>query len=124
MTRERGGGPVAMSDNELAPFLAAAPTGALCVVDDGGHLLALPARVTQVDGKTLTVAAGSADLDATQRITSACLVADTFTAYRDIRGVIAQGTVTWPPTSTDVAQLTVTRTVTFSFANAENAIPR
>jgi hypothetical protein len=117
MTRKRRGGPVAMSDDELAAFMAGAPTGAICVVDDDGHLLALPARVTHVDGNTLTVAADSADHDATQRTTSACLVADTFTAYRDIRGVIAQGTVAWPPAPQDAAQLTITHTVTFSFAN-------
>jgi hypothetical protein len=45
-------------------------------------------------------------------------VADTFSAYRAIRGVIVQGTVSWPPASDDVATLTVRRTVTFSFANA------
>jgi hypothetical protein len=45
-------------------------------------------------------------------------VADTFTAYRDIRGVISQGTVMWPPASDDVARLMVSRTLTFSFANA------
>ncbi len=45
-------------------------------------------------------------------------MADTFTAYRDIRGVIWQGTVMWPPASDDVATLTVSRTLTFSFVNA------
>jgi hypothetical protein len=45
-------------------------------------------------------------------------VADTFTAYRAIRGVISQGTMTWPPAPPAVTQLTIGRTVTFSFANA------
>jgi hypothetical protein len=57
--------------------------------------------------------------DATQPAEiQACVVADTFTAYRAIRGAICQGTVRWPPASDDVATLTVSRTLTFSFANA------
>jgi hypothetical protein len=118
MRSKRRGGPVAMSDDDLAAFLAADPTGAICVVDDDGHLLALPARVAHVEGTTLTVAADGADHDAAQRTTPACLVADTFTAYRDIRGVIAHGTISWPPASQDAAHLTMTHLVTFSFANA------
>jgi hypothetical protein len=57
--------------------------------------------------------------DATQPAEiQACVVADTFTAYRDIRGVIVQGTMMWPPASIDVATLAISRTLTFSFGNA------
>ena len=60
-----------------------------------------------------------ADVDAAHSAeTEACVVADTFAAYRDIRGAIVQGAVMWPPASDDVAMLTVSRTVTFSFVNA------
>jgi hypothetical protein len=108
-----------MAEDELAEFLARGPTGAICVVDADGELLALPARVVDSDSATIAVAVDGVNGEARQRAeTQACVVADTFTAYRDIRGVIAQGTVMWPPASDDVATLTVSRTLTFSFANA------
>ncbi|BBZ48001.1 hypothetical protein [Mycobacterium parmense] len=107
-----------MAEDELPMFLAQRPTGAICVVDADGQLLALPARVVDFDSATIAVTVDGVDVDATHSAeTQACVVADTFTAYRDIRGAIVQGTVTWPP-SDDVATLTVSRTVTFSFANA------
>jgi hypothetical protein len=108
-----------MAEDELAEFLAQGPTGAICVVDADGQLLALPARVVDSDSDSIAVAVDGVNGDATQRAeTQACVVADTFTAYRDIRGAILQGTVMWPPASDDVATLTVSRTLTFSFANA------
>jgi hypothetical protein len=108
-----------MAEDELAEFLAQRPTGAICVVDTDGQLLALPARVIAFDSATIAVSVDGVDGDATQRAQfQACVVADTFTAYRDIRGVIVQGTVMWPPASDDVATLAVSLTVTFSFANA------
>ena len=108
-----------MSQDELAEFLARGPTGAICVVDADGQLLALPARVFDSDSATVAVTVDGANGDATQRdAIQACVVADTFTAYRDIRGAIVQGTAVWPPASDAVATLTVSRTLTFSFANA------
>jgi hypothetical protein len=75
--------------------------------------------VVDFDDTTLTVEVDGVDHDAPQRPgTPACLVADTFTAYRAIRGIISQGTMAWPPASPAVTQLTISRTVTFSFANA------
>ena len=108
-----------MAADELAEFLAQAPTGAICVGDADGRLLALPARVVDFDSATIAVTVDGVDVDATHRAeTQACVVADTFTAYRDIRGVIVQGTAMWPPASDEAARLTVARTLTFSFANA------
>jgi hypothetical protein len=108
-----------MTEDELAEFLAHGPTGAICVVDADGQLLALPARVIDFDSATIAVTVDGVNGDATQRAEiQACVVADTFTAYREIRGVISQGTVMWPPASDDAATLTVSRTLTFSFANA------
>jgi hypothetical protein len=108
-----------MAQDELAEFLAQGPTGAICVVDADGQLLALPARVVDFDAATIAVTVDGVNVDAKQCAEiQACVVADTFTAYRDIRGVILQGTVRWPPASDDVATLTVSRTLTFSFANA------
>lgn len=119
MPSPRSGGPVAMAEDELAEFLAQGPSGAICVVDADGQLLALPARVVDFDSATIAVTVGGVNGDATQRAEiQACVVADTFTAYRDIRGVIVQGTAIWPPPSDDVATLSVSRIVTFSFANA------
>jgi hypothetical protein len=119
MPSPRSSGPVAMAEGELAEFLAQGPSGAICVVDADGRLLALPARVVDFDSARIAVAVDGVNGDATQRdAIQACVVADTFTAYRDIRGVIVQGTAIWPPPSDDVATLTVSRTLTFSFANA------
>jgi hypothetical protein len=108
-----------MAEDELAEFLAQRPTGAICVVEADGQLLALPARVIAFDSSTIAVTVDGVNGDDTQGAEfQACVVADTFTAYRDIRGVIVQGTAMWPPASDDVATLAVSRTVTFSFANA------
>ena len=108
-----------MTEDELAEFLAQGPIGAICVVDADGRLLALPARVVEFDSATIAVTVDGVNVDATHSAaTQACVVADTFTAYRDIRGVIVQGTAIWPPPSDDVATLTVSRTLTFSFVNA------
>jgi len=108
-----------MAEDELAEFLAQRPTGAICIVDADGELLALPARVVEFDSATIAVTVDGVDDDDTHNAgTQACVVADTFAAYRDIRGAIVQGTVRWPPASDDVATVTVSRTVTFSFVNA------
>ena len=119
MPSRRKAGPVAMADDELAEFLAQSPAGAICVVDADGQLLALPARVVDFDTATIGVTVDGINVDATPSAgAQACVVADAFTAYRDIRGVIMQGTVMWPPASDDVATLRVSRTFSFSFANA------
>jgi hypothetical protein len=108
-----------MAENELAEFLAQGPAGAICVVDADGQLLALPARVAEIDSATIAVTVDGANVDAQHSAeTQACVVADTFTAYRDIRGAIMQGTVRWPPASDAMATLRVSRTLTFSFVNA------
>ena len=44
-----------MAEDELAEFLAQGPTGAICVVDADGQLLALPARVVDFDSATIAV---------------------------------------------------------------------
>jgi hypothetical protein len=108
-----------MAEDELAEFLAQGPSGAICVVDADGQLQALPARVVDFDSATMAVTVDGVHGAATPRTEiQACVVADAFTAYRDIRGVIVRGTVVWPPGSDDVATLTVRRTLTFSFVNA------
>jgi hypothetical protein len=108
-----------MAEGELAEFLAQGPTGAICVVDADGLLLALPARVVDFDSAAIAVTVDGANGDATQHAKiKTCVVADTFTAYRDIRGVIVQGTLLWPPASDEAATVTVSRMRTFSFANA------
>jgi hypothetical protein len=108
-----------MAEDELVEFLAQGPTGAICVVDANGELLAFPARVADFDSATIAVTVDGIDVEATHRAeTQACVVADVFNAYRDIRGAILQGRVMWPPASDEGATLTVSRTLTFSFANA------
>jgi hypothetical protein len=117
---ERRGGPGSMSADELAAFLATQPSGAICVSDDDGHLLAMPARVLDEDGGVLRVELTGADLASTfDRARQGCVVADSFESYDAIRGVIARGPATrvdGPAQHLTVA-LTMVRTVTFSFAD-------
>jgi predicted methyltransferase len=117
---ERRGGPGSMSADELDAFIATHPSGAICVVDDEGRLVAVPARVLdELDG-ILRVEIGVAELDSTfTHERQACVVADSFESYDAIRGVIARG-VTAPADTTashPVVALTSARTATFSFAS-------
>lgn len=110
-----------MTVEELAAFIARRPTGALCVVDDGGRLCALPAHVFGAEGGVLTVEVSVGDPAislAGKR--EGCVVADVFETYEGIRGVITRG----PAECVDaqvvrpVVTLTMTRTTSFSFADA------
>jgi hypothetical protein len=117
---ERRGGPGSMSADELAAFLATQPSGAICVSDDDGHLLAMPAQVLDEDRGVLRVELASADLaSAFGNQRQACVVADTFESYESIRGVIARGPVTRVDGATPrpTVALTMARTATFSFAD-------
>jgi hypothetical protein len=119
MPREHRRGPVAMSADELAAFLEEGPTGAICVTDAAGHLLALPAEVIGGQECMLKVQIGGFD-EPPSPGTPACVVADRFPSYEAIRGVIAQGSIASavPATpGTSVVTVAVARTVTFSFAN-------
>lgn len=119
MPAERGGGPVSMSADELAAFLGGGPTGAICVSDADGRLLALPVRVLDQEDQLLKVEVDGFEVPP-QPGTDACVVADRFPSYGAIRGVIAQGSV-WSAedaaSSRSEIALAVARTVTFSFAN-------
>jgi predicted methyltransferase len=110
-----------MSAEELDAFIATRPSGAICVVDDDGRLLAVPARVLdELDG-ILRVELSAVELDSTftqQR--DACVVADSFESYDAIRGVIARGEAASADTTAPhpVVALTTARTATFSFASS------
>lgn len=118
--REQSAGPGSMTVEELAAFIASRPTGALCVVDDDGRLLALPARVLDADDGVLRVevpdGGAAADLAAERQ---GCVVVDVFESYEGIRGVIARG----PAACADAAgtrlvvALKPIRTTTFSFSD-------
>lgn len=116
---ERRRGPVAMSADELAVFLGEEPTGAICVTAPDGRLLALPARVLGREGDLLEVEVEGFDVPPALT-TDACVVADRFTSYEAIRGVIAQGSVAsadHAKKSRSTVVVAVSRTVSFSFAN-------
>jgi hypothetical protein len=110
-----------MTPQETAAFLSEAPTGAVCVADRGGRLVALPASVVAGDGDALTITTHRETFDAhAGGALEVCVVADEFTSYAGIRGVIAQGSIDAQDSTSDpdVLQVTLSRTVTFSFANA------
>jgi hypothetical protein len=119
MSDDRRRGPGRMSAGELSAFLAARPSGAICVVDDHGRLLAVPARVLDERDGIIHVDVGAVELAFTSDgERPACMVADSFESYDGIRGFIAQGHATpggTAPANPTVA-LTVTRRATFSFA--------
>jgi hypothetical protein len=109
-----------MTAPELAAFLASRPAGAICVDDDDGRLLALPARVLDAEDGVLRVEVpggeGAAALSAERQC---CVVADVFESYEAIRGVIVQGPAMCTDSSTaqPVVTLKATRTTSFSFSD-------
>jgi hypothetical protein len=109
-----------MSAGELSAFLAAQPSGAICVIGDDGRLLAVPARILGEDHGIIRVEVAAVELAFTSDDERrACVVADTFLSYDGIRGVIAQGGAEPAgdrPVNPMVA-FTVSRTATFSFAD-------
>lgn len=114
-------GPMAMSPHELDSFLEGRPTGAICFDDDSGALVALPAAVvggSVRDGELHVYVAGTVCIS---RDLPACLVADRFTSYTAIRGIIAQGAVSSATAGVyaDIlVWLRLSRVRTFSFADA------
>ena len=85
-------GPAAMISTELSEFLSDPPTGAF-YVEQNGQLIVLPTQVLSASDGTWDVSlSGCGDLVLNN--SPACLVADSFTTYSAIRGVIVQGTVT------------------------------
>jgi hypothetical protein len=121
MDDERRGGPGAMSADELNAFIATHPSGAICVVDGDGRLLAVPARVLgELDGVLrVEISAGELDYTFTQD-RQACVVADSFESYDAIRGVIARGRAAPADTTPlhPIVAVTTARTATFSFASS------
>ncbi len=108
-----------MSDDERAAFLAARPSGAICVVGDDGRLLAVPARILNGDAGALRVELAETDLESMfDHERRGCVVADTFESYHAIRGVIARGRAARVDTAAAgvVLELEVARIATFSFA--------
>lgn len=82
-----------MSPADLEEFLRHQPTGAICFADDHGQLVAVSARLLTMSATNAVVRIGGADVAALERNSPVCLVADIFTSYWTIRGVIAQGLV-------------------------------
>lgn len=108
-----------MSADELTAFLSEEPTGAICLTDADGELLALPARVLGQQDDLLEVEIDGLDIPAAAG-TAACVVADRFPSYEGIRGAITQGSIVCAqrdePSRPTVA-VAAARTFTFSFAN-------
>jgi hypothetical protein len=117
---ERRGGPNSMSADERADFLAGQPSGAICVIDDDGRLLAVPARILNEDGGILSVEVAGTDLASTfGHERQGCVVADAFESYAGIRGVIARGPAAHADVTAphQVVALTMARIATFTFAD-------
>jgi hypothetical protein len=106
-----------MSADELSDFIAARPSGAMCVVDDDGRLLAVPARIVDETGGTLSVEVTSPDLVFMLDHRTGCVVADTFESYDSIRGVIVRGPARSDLATPNLVELNVVQMTTFSFAD-------
>ncbi len=120
MGDDRRGGPGSMSSDEFDAFIAGHPSGAICVIDGDGRLVAVPARVLDDLDGILRVEISPAEMDPTfTHERQACVVADSFESYDAIRGVIARGKTAPADTTTPhpVVALTSARTSTFSFAS-------
>jgi hypothetical protein len=121
MVDERRRGPGSMSGDELAAFLTTQPSGAICVTDDAGRLLPVPARVLDAHGGVLRVALPGTHSATFGDEQHACVVADTFESYDAIRGFIARGPAHADDSATrPIAALTMVRVATFSFAGASD----
>lgn len=120
MVDEPRRGPGRMSPDELAEFMASRPSGALCVTDDDGRLLALPARVLDAGDAIVRVELPHRDrTPAFETARQGCLVADTFESYEGIRGVIARGPATLAdPAVPTLVIMTLKHMATFSFADS------
>jgi hypothetical protein len=122
VAREGRPGPTAMSPQEVAEFYSESPTGAMCITDKDGGLFALPAQVLAGDSHGLSVVTDRTALDAhAGSALPVCVVVDKFLSYAGIRGVITQGSIESHDLTADggVLHVTLTQTVTFSFANVE-----
>jgi hypothetical protein len=109
-----------MSADELDAFVAAQPSGAICVTDEDGRLLALPARILDEDGGCLRVELADTELASVfDHERHGCVVAESFESYDTIRGVIVRGSAVRTDAATPhvVVALTIARTATFSFAD-------
>jgi hypothetical protein len=109
-----------MSADALKAFLATHPTGAICVADDDGRLVGVPARVLDERGGKLRVELTAAELVSVfDQERHACVVADSFDSYDAIHGVIARGVAESVDTTAPnpAVELTTPRTTTFSFAS-------
>jgi hypothetical protein len=118
MADERRGGPIGMSAHERTAFLATQPTGAICIQDEDGRLLAMPARILGEDGDSLSVEVAGEELaSAFDRARQGCVVADTFESYEGIRGVIVRGLAARAGNAmSNLVAVRMARTTTFSFA--------
>lgn len=121
MNADKQRGPEEMTAAELDQFLGGRPTGALCFTDEDGRLTAIPACVMRAGDGALDVDVPTVGDISLAADGPACLVADTFTAYRAIRGVIVQGKV-FPTIVQPTAKTRITLVSSlirgFSFANA------
>lgn len=86
----------------------------MCVVDDDGRLVAVPARIREADQEFLRVELAAAAVAAIFDQRPGCVVADSFESYDAIRGVIVRGSVTH---GTRLITLTNARLSSFSFGD-------
>ncbi|BCP05400.1 hypothetical protein [Mycobacterium paraintracellulare] len=108
-----------MCGDKLTSFLSDVPTGAICLTDPDGELLALPARILSPEDDLLEVEIDGLDVSPAQG-TPACVVADRFPSYEAIRGIITQGAIlaaAQSKPSRPIVAVAAARTITFSFAN-------
>jgi hypothetical protein len=107
-------GPRPLASDDALDLLVHSSAAALCV-DDGEHLRAVPVRILAATADVVevavrddsAVAVGLADR-------AACLVADEFASYEQIRGTIARGVIVHG--SRGVVTLALRAVTGFSFA--------
>lgn len=112
-------GPAPMTSTEVAEFLRNMPTGALCIEEDG-HLIALPAHVLSASDGVWNVSLSGCGYTGLADSAPACLVAESFTTYSAVCGLIVQGTATRTPVvgaeDKTIIGVRSSRVRTFSFA--------
>jgi hypothetical protein len=115
-TQQRG--PKKMEDDAVDDFLRQPRLANLCVQDEHGRLHAMPAWTEGADrnGTGIRLALGDGVLPSEGH---ACLVADEFSSYVEIRGVIVRGWLAAHMIEADPAlrYLSIDRAHGFSFEN-------
>ena len=125
MSEQRRGGPGRLSPEELTRFLGRPRWAAICVEDDTGRLQAGPAWIEEADEDELLLRSPATVILAWAG-PDACVVADEFESYTEIKGAIVRGAL--QPVLLEAIEdaparrLRISRSLGFTFRGARTSL--